>query len=175
MRVYPVLARNDMSDNLLQFVDVHPNTSQANVPFEGVGNTGYLTWDVLNSTVALTNSGAGLMVTSGTYYGLAAYFLDNVENVGGGNLALTAAQANAMAAAVLVRVAAGLDLELANINTIINTPAGVTLSDLNGVVVNSNSTGAVQDIMRILAGETWFIAAGMAVSAAARISFLDFA
>lgn len=166
-RVYPVLARNDLPDNLLQFVDVRPNTSQANVPVEGPGNTGYITHWFQNDTVAVTDIGAGVLATNADYDGLIAYLIDNVENVGGGALVLTPAEAATIAGVLLTRVAAGLSLTLAAINTAINTPGTVTNSDLNGVVLNSHSTGRVAEVLAILSGEVYRLPEGSVISAAA--------
>lgn len=165
-RAYPVLARNDLPDNLLQFVDVRPNTSQANVPFEGVGNTGYLTHWFQNDAVVVTDIGAGVIQTNADYHGLMAYLIDNVENVGGGDIILTPAEAVAIANVLLARVAASQDLDLAAINIAINTPATVTNSDLNGVVANSDSTGSVADVLAILSGEVYLLPGGTTISGA---------
>lgn len=166
-RAYIVLARNDLDENSLQVLDLKPNSSLKHSVYEGAGQTGYLPFYVQNDTVALTADGGGIRTTNDLYYGLAAYLLDNVENVGGGNVALTAAEANNIAAAILGRVAAGSSLKLADINTLINAEAGVSNSDLDGTVANSASTGSVEDILRILAGEVYRVPSGSAVSTAA--------
>ena len=163
-RVYIVLARNDIEDNLLQVLDLKPNSSQRNPCIDGAGQTGYLTWYRQNSTVATTAGGGGIRTTNAAYQGVAAYIIDNVENVQGGNLATTAAQANTIAAAILARVAAGSSLTLAAINTIINAAfGGLASSDLNGVVAGSWSTGTVEHILRILGGEVYNLPASSQV------------
>lgn len=161
MRVYPVLARNDLSENLLQFVDVTPNTSLATGQQLNECNTGYITWDTLNDTVLTTT--VVNTTTDAEYDGLAAYLLDNVDNVGGGHIILTEANCAGIALAILGQVRFGLGLELADINALINAAAGVTLSDLNGVVAGSRSTGSVEAILRILAGEVYRLPAGSVV------------
>lgn len=166
-RVYPVLARNDLSDNLLQFVDVRPNISQANVPIEGAGNTGYITHWYQNDTVAVTDVGAGVLETDADYDGLMAYLIDNVENVGGGAIVLTPAEAAVIAGALRTRVAGGLSLSLTIINAAINTPGTVTLSDLNGVVASSHSTGTVAEVLSILSGAVYQLPEGSTISGAA--------
>lgn len=171
-KAYIVVARNDLSDNLLQVLDIKPNTSQLTV-YDPVwypqgGQTGYLTWDPQNDTVALTIGAGGIRTTNAAYKGLAVYIVDNVENVQGGNLTLTAAQANAIALAIVTRAANGLALTLAAINTIINaTIGGLAQSDLNGAVAGSFSTGTVEEVLRILAGEVYRVPAGAQVANAA--------
>lgn len=162
-RAYIVLARNDLADNFLQILDLKPNSSLRNQSYEPAGQTHYPTFFVQNSTVALTSGDGGILTTNDTYYGLAAYLVDNVENVGDGNLALTEDQANGIASAILTRVAAGLPLALSDINTVINAEADVSLSDLNGVVTNSESTGSVEAILQILAGSVYKLPAGSQV------------
>ena len=168
MRAYICFARNDLADNLLQVIDLKPYSSNFTV-YESAppGQSGYITWLPQNDTVALTAGGGGIQTTNALYRGLAAYLLDNVENVGGPALTLTAAQANAMATGILARVTAGLPLALANINTVINAVAGVALSDLNGAIINSHSTGSVAGILRLLAGEVYRLPAAAQVANAA--------
>lgn len=166
-RAYIVLARNDLADNFLQVLDLKPNSSLRNQIYEPVGQTHYPTFFVQNSTVATTAGGGGIRTTNDVYYGLAAYLIDNVENVGGGNLALTAAQANGIALAILTRVASGLSLTLTAVNTLINAEAGVTLSDLDGTVANSESTGSVEAVLQILAGSVYKLSSGSQVGDAA--------
>jgi hypothetical protein len=163
-RVYIVLARNDVSDNLLQVLDLKPNSSQRVPALEGEGQTGYLTWDPQNDTVATTGGAGGIRTTNAIYKGLAAYVIDNVENVQGGNLASTAAQANTIAAAILTRITNGTSLTLAAINTIINAAfGGAANSDLNGAVAGSFSTGTVEEVLRIAGGEVYSLPAASQV------------
>lgn len=157
---YIVLTRSDLEDSLLQVLDLKPNTSQRNLIYDGQGQTSYLTWTAQNDTVAL--SGAGPITTDALYRGMAAYLVDRVENTGGGALALTAAEANTIAGLILARVVAGNSLQLADINTLINTPATVAGSDLNGTL--GNSTGTVEDVLKICQGWVYRLPAGSQVA-----------
>lgn len=148
-RAFVCLARNDLDDNLLQIGDLHPNSS-LRTSFQPPGQSGYITHYPQSDTVASTNG-----VMDADTYGLAAYLKDHVENVGGGNLALTDVEANHIANGILIRVSSGLDLTLADINVLINLENDVSASDLNGVVANSDSTGSVEGILRILSGEVY--------------------
>ena len=78
----------------------------------------------------------------------------------------TAPQVAAIAGLILARVQGGLSLDLAAINACINGAGGFTNSDLNGVVANSHSTGSVEGILRILAGEVYTLPAGVQSGAA---------
>ena len=165
-RSYIVLARNDLDANLLQVTDLKPNTSQKNPPIEHApGQTGYLTHFRQNDAVATTVGGGGIRTTDAVYQGLTAYLIDNVENVGGGDITLSDADAATIARAILLRVAAGQSLLLADINTCITATAAA--SDLNGVVANSDSTGSVEEVLRLLAGEVYEVPAGSQVANAA--------
>lgn len=148
-RAFVCLARNDLDDNLLHIGDLYPNTS-LRTSFQPPGQSGYITHYPQKDTVASTDG-----VMDADTYGLAAYLKDHVENVGGGNIALTDVEANHIATEILSKVAAGLDLTLAEINTLINLENDVSASDLDGTVNNSDSTGSVEDILRILSGEVY--------------------
>jgi hypothetical protein len=164
---YIVLARNDLDANDLQITDLVPNSSQCIPAYSPVPQTGYLSHYVQNDTVATTDAGGGALETNADYYGLAAYLIDNVEMVGAGaNDTLTATMANGIAALILDEVAAGNPLTLSDINTAINAFAGVSNSDLDGTVANSESTGSVAGVLRILRGEVYKLPASSAVSGA---------
>lgn len=153
-RAYFVLNRNDLSSTLLQVLDLYPNAtpSVGSRVYGGKPQGGYFPHfadDGVNGDVSTT--GVGPILSDGDTYGLSAYLIDRVENSGaGGDPALTAAEANAITASIYGRVSSGLSLELSDINTLINTPAGVSGSDLDGTL--GNSTGSVEDILKILSG-----------------------
>lgn len=158
-RAYIVLARNDLDDSLLQVLDLKPNATPSigSVIYGGSPQGGYQTFyllDGVNAPVA-TKAGAGggaSLDVDGDTYGLSAYLLDNVEDTGAGE-SLTAAEAIAISILIEADVASGTALTLARINTHINTPAGVAGSDLDGTL--GNSTGTVEEVLRILAGERY--------------------
>ena len=160
-RAYIVLARNDIADNLLQVLDLKPNSSQFSPAYDGQnsGQTGYQTWyagdsDVDSTVVTQAGAGGGASVdTDGVSYGLAAYLIANVEDQITG-AAITAAVANATRDAIFALVAAGSAVTAAAVanalvaNGVANAGAGTTL-------VAGNSTGVLATILRILAGEVW--------------------
>ncbi len=164
-RAYPVLARNDIVS--LSYTDGRPNTSQDNVSFVGRGNTGYISFQPHGDIPSLVDVGAGVYQNVFDCFSMMGYLLDNVENVGGGNVILTMAEAGQITLDIAARIAAGESLTLAAINTVINTPAGVTDSDLNGVVAGSGSTGSVEELVRIASGATYLLPAGATISGAA--------
>lgn len=161
-RAFICIARNDIPVASLQTLGLLPYTSQRSLIYDPAGQTGYLSALAQNDTVVTT--GATQVVAVDTF-GLATYLMDRVENVGGGNLALTDAEANQIAGLILTAVAGGDPLTLVAINVMINTPAGVGGSDLDGTA--SASTGTVDDVLRIANGEVYKVAAATALALAA--------
>lgn len=163
MRAYIVLARNDLDDSLLQVLDLKPNAtpSKGSRIYDGAPQGGYQTFyllDGINANVATQAGAAGgaSLDVAGDTYGLSAYLIDRVEDTTGTE-SLTAAEANAIAALIEQDVADGVALTLARINVHINTPVGVAGSDLDGTL--GNSTGSVEEVLRILAGERYKVPA----------------
>jgi len=154
-RAYIVLARNDLEDSLLQVLDLKPNAtpSKGLRVYEGVAQGGYQSHyllDGVNNTVgalALPNGPAAIT------YGLSGYFLDTVE-VAGTNRAITAVMANFMAGDIETQVAAGGVLTAAWVNArlVVRCGAATALSEGNG-------TAALEEILRILAGERYRVPA----------------
>ena len=160
-RAYIVVARNDVPDNLLQTLDIWPNTSQRNAAVDPAGQTHYNSFfllDGVNAPVAL--AGAGPITVNGDAYGLSAYLADNVlADFGGTNRALTAGEAIAVAARIEDRVALGLSLRGADIDAILVAEAGANTS-----LTANGSSGSVEEVLRILAGERYLVPNGSEVA-----------
>ena len=157
-RAYICLSRNDLEDNLLQVLDLIPNVSQLNPIYSGAGQTEYVTWFRQNDAVAIV---AGPPVASvGTYYGLRAYLFDCIDNQStGAHRAITVPFADAIATALLNRVASGFTLTKAVVDALV--AATCAASDLTGTTAaGSTSLGSVEELLRIMAGETYRVAAG---------------
>jgi hypothetical protein len=151
-----------LEDNLLQVLDLVPNTSQLNPIYQGQGQTGYLTWFPQNDAVALT---AGPPVTvNSTVYGVRAYLLDSIDDQsGGGNAPMSVASANLVSIAILNRVAQGLPLTGAALDSLVG--GLLTGSDFTGATApGSTSLGVVEELLRILAGEVYRVSSGAALS-----------
>ena len=155
------LRRTDIADGRLQITDFWPNKAQAN-PVRDPRPQGprYLRAPITNNVVVDT---VGDVITfAAAYEGLAAYLLVNVGNGLTGGVALTTVEANDMAAALITRMRTGAAMALANINAV-----------LAGVVANTaltgggtDSTGAVADVLRILAGASYTVPAGTQIQGA---------
>jgi len=151
-----------MDDNLLQLLDVQPNSSLRVPSLEGPGQTGYISWFPQNTTV-VTDVPVANTSTVGDLYGLGAYLLDNVEDNDNGNIVLTDARAIAIATNILAAVATGNNLTLAIIDAIIQGQTGGGASGLT----TAHSTGTLAEVLRILSGEAYYLADNSEVSGGA--------
>lgn len=153
------LKRTDIPNSVLQITDLWPNKSQFNPAIDppAVGPR-YVNAPVTN-TVQLNGS----FQFMASYVGLAAYLVANVQADGAGGAALTPAEANAAATAIINAMRAGSVLNLAAINGLLVAAAGAgtELTNAGG----SLSTGAVVDVLRILSGVLYTVPVGTTVQA----------
>lgn len=157
-RAYVARLREDVPAAAIQWLDLKPNTSQRSLVYEKTPQTGYLLGRVQNDTVATTTSG-GDDVTTAEFQGLAAYLLDHVEQGGlaAGTSALTDANANAAAAAIIAILDAGGALTLTAVNAAIaGVVADTELTNAGG----SASTGSLIELLRIVSGGQYTLPAG---------------
>jgi hypothetical protein len=148
-RAYIVLRRNDLDDNFLQTLDLVPNESLRNFPYDPAGQTHYVSFyliDGVNLPVA---------TTAGAYdvdsYGLSTYLKANVEDQAAG-AALTDVQAVGAAADIEDDASLGNPLTAAVINGHIQAQGGVNIGT---TLTAGNSTGSVEEVLRVLAGERY--------------------
>ena len=153
------LARTDIPDSTLQVTDLWPNKSQTN-PVIDPPAVGPL---YINAVTTATVTLSGAFAFTKAVAGLAAYLVANVQALGAG-AALTPTEANTAAAAIIAAMRAGSALSLAAINALLVAAAGAgtELTTAGG----SLSTGAVSDVLRILAGIAYTVPAGTDVEAA---------
>jgi len=155
------LRRTDIPNGTLQVTDFWPNKTQANAVVDPKPQGPRYCNAPNTSTVVLTSTGGAQRQFAAAYSGLAAYLLANVQQDGAGGAAMTPTQADTAAAALITAMRAGSDLTLADINTILVAAAGAgtELNSLGG----SASTGAVSDVLRILAGATYTVPSGSVI------------
>jgi hypothetical protein len=163
-RAYIVLRRNDLDDNFLQALDLIPNSSQGNPSrtYEPNGQTHYISHFLLDgvNTGVVLDAGPPVLF-DGDAYGLSAYLADRIENSGTVNdPPLTQAHARGIAARIEALASDGDSLTETDIDAAINAEAGVTGA---GLAVG-NSTGSVEDILRILSGERYKVPDGETIS-----------
>jgi hypothetical protein len=154
------LARTDIPDSTLQVTDLWPNKSQTN-PVIDPPAVGPL---YINAVTTATVTLSGAFAFTKAVAGLAAYLVANVQALGAGGAALTPTEANTAAAAIIAAMRAGSALSLAAINALLVAAAGAgtELTTAGG----SLSTGAVSDVLRILAGIAYTVPSGTVVEAA---------
>lgn len=146
---YIAMIRTDIPNGILQVLDLVPNTSQRNAIYDPAGQTKYID-RLQNETVSVSAS-----ATAAEYKGLAAYIIDAVADGGDGG-ALTAAQANGMATAIIAVLDAGTAMTIANVNTALQTVLAATQLAANG------SVGTLVELLQILAGGEYVVPAGTA-------------
>ena len=166
---YICVVRNDLDANGLQVLDLKPNDSQRNYIYDGHGQTSYLSFLVQNSVVATHTPGAGVLHTSGLYYGLAAYLIDHVDDMTAGHLTLTSVKANAIAALIMTRLSLGQSLTLAAINAAIVAGGAVGSGLTNGTPAGSQSVGSVADVLKICQGLVYRLPNDSVISDAAGV------
>lgn len=146
--------RDDIPDGILQVLDLEPNTSQRSLIYDPPGQTKYVNAAVSESVVL---AGAGPITVQADASGLAAYLIDHIENTGSAGEALTSAEADTIAAALIARVATGAAMEVADVNAVIQATVGGS-----GIGIG-NSTATLTGILRVLAGGSYLLPAGSQV------------
>ena len=175
-KAYAVQLRNDLPSGLMQVLDLRPNTSQRNAIYEGEGKTGYISNSQavdLSSVSALTataldNAAGTFNHTSGAESGLVAYLMERVQadhadaGANGYTLALSQAQATKTASLIIADVINGTDITAARIAVHLTAVVGQATSLVAGG--GSSSYGAVEDVVKILAGHTYQLADNTLIS-----------
>lgn len=154
------LARTDIPNSTLQITDLWPNKSQTNPVIDPPAVGPLYINAPTTAFVGITTAGAVQTFTVAAS-GLAAYLLANVQSAGAGGPALTPANALTMSNNIITAMRAGSTLSLAAINVILGAVVGGTVLTGGG----SLSTGAVTDVLRILAGITYTVPAGTQIQA----------
>jgi len=183
--VYLSLRRNDIPQGSLQITDLRPNTSQRNLIYEPVGQTGYVIPThtpqngAITALVASDPDGSGgntHLSTAATEYGLQAYLRDRVNaNPGAANTSLSVAQAATAANAIVDRMSAAQSITITDINTILTAAVGAA-TDLDGATVGGSiSFGRVEEVLRILAGQVYRVNANTVVETIAGPTFISLA
>lgn len=158
---YIIMRRTDIPNGVLQVDDLKPNDSQRNYTLDPPGQSGYVRQIPASDTVV--TSGAGPIVTVRDACGLAAYFIDNVEDSSG--TALTAAVANAAALAIVTLAQAGAAVSLAVVDAVFVTAGATAGTGLE----TGTSTGLLSELLGILSGGKYQLPAGSEVEDGANV------
>jgi len=154
---YIIMRRSDIPNGILQVIDLQPNTSQRSLIYDpGDGQSGYIR-KVPTSDMVATVAPVAAVLTVRDYCGLAAYLIDNVADASGA--AITAAVANATAAAVLGIIQAGTALSMAIIDAALVTAGATAGTGLE----TPPSTGLYEEVMSLLQGSKYLLPGGSIV------------
>lgn len=151
---YICMIREDIDDGILQVLDLQPNSSQRSLIYEPRGQTKYVN-RCQNDTVAVASN-----VTQAEYKGVAAWLIDGIEDSGDGG-ALSATEANTIAAALIARLDAGNDMDTSSVNAVIQATVAAS-----GIGVG-NSVGTLAQLLKILAGGEYVLPAGTSANTGA--------
>jgi len=139
--------RTDIPATVLQVLDLLPNSSQRNLIYDPLGQTKYIERATNDTVVVAAN------VTQAAYDGVAAWLIDAIEDSGDGG-ALTATEANTIAAALIARLDLGLDMDTASVNAVIQATVAAS-----GIGLGA-SVGTLLELLQILAGGEYVVPAG---------------
>jgi len=147
----PVICIRDagISNNSFQITDLWPNRAQAN-PVLDPAPQGPRYLRQPDNTLPVVADGA---VTTRAVSGLAAYVLANTDN--GAGAAISAADAKTIADAIIAEMRDGGELT----TDVLNAFVGATVEEA-GIIGTDTSSGALADILSILAGAKFTLPVG---------------
>jgi len=150
---YICMTRTDFQNGVLQVLDLKPNTSQRSLIYDPPGQTKYVSFRPQNDTVMTHQPGGGgtPIRMLATAKGLAAYLIDTVEDTPNGD-ALTAAQANAISAAIITNI-----LNAAAAATVAGINAQIAATVVGSGIGLGNSIATLAGFLRILAGDEYVL------------------
>ena len=154
---YVCRLRTDVPPTAIQWLDLKPNTSQRNLVYEKVPQTGYLLGRAENDTLAALAANA----TVADYQGLAAYLIDHIiDQISGVTITVTVANASAVAFIAQVDAGTAIDVNAAFVTTG-GAGAGTTFTNAAG------SNGSLADALKVLSGGSYTLPEGSVVGALA--------
>lgn len=161
-QVYLVARRAEVQNGSVMVTDLFPNESQRNTALDPVGAgpiyVRQINLGTSGSKRAVLRNVGGVITFDRASEGLVAFLLRNVESGAGGD-ALTLSEAITGAEAIISSVRAGAVLDLAAVNAILALPA------VGGLATDINLHSSVEDLMRVLAGETYLVPVGSQIEA----------
>lgn len=154
-QVYLVARRAEVQNGSVMVTDLFPNESQRNTALDPVGAGPIYIRQINLGTSGSTRSvlrdnGAGVITFDRASEGLVAFLLRNVESGLNGD-ALTLSEAITGAESIISTVRAGGALDLASVNALLEINA------VGGAGTDLSTHSSVEDLMRVLAGETYLV------------------
>jgi hypothetical protein len=164
-QVYVVARRKEIQNGSVMITDLFPNKSQLNPTIDPQGQSPlYIKTPIIGKAVTLVTPVAGTVKFRLKAQGLVPFLIKNVEHGGGGSLSLK--EASDASDAIIDAVRAGGVLNEVAINGILAAASGNGATTLDDGVGGSASVATVEDILRILSGETYEVAEGTSVEVA---------
>ena len=152
-QVFLVMQRTDVPDEVMQVVDLVPNTSQRNYVLTPPGQSGYV--HPIDDSLADGSVGGGVtFTTSADLTGVSAYLLGNVTTTAGAGAPFTGAEADTAAASIVAAAQAGTALSAAIVDGLLAAVVGGTTLSAGG------STGVLTELLSVMAGNQWLIPSG---------------
>jgi hypothetical protein len=145
---YIVMKRSDIPSETLQILDLVPNESRRNPPYEPTGQTKYVD-PVANDPLDIS-AGPTIILTR-LASGLSAFFITTIDDGGGDSL--TAAEAEANADAVLALVGFGVGAAASDID----------IATVNAAITGTLTAGQFTSMLEILAGRPYVVPQGVQV------------
>jgi hypothetical protein len=164
MQVFLVMRRTDIPDGVLQQVDLKPNTSNRNyiyTPSTQGGQTGYIRNIAPSPAITPFVLPGPPFVATAALTGLAAYYMGNVDQgPAPGGPVLIPPMADLAAATTITAAQAGTILDSPTIAALL-----VAAGAIPGTTIDAGgSTGSVAEVLSILSGRVYDIAAGSLLS-----------
>lgn len=162
-QVYLVARREEVQNGSVMVTDLSPNESQRNTsidpPSAGPIYVRQVDLGTRGAFRAQLSTKAGVVSFARDSKGLVAYLLNNVQ-VGNAGPSLTLSEAREIAGLIISEVRTGGELSLVAVNAIVGgVAAGATLTA-------NLSTGSIENLLRVLAGETYLVTTGSVVEQA---------
>ena len=157
--VFLIMRRTDIPDDVLQVVDLWPNTSSKNYIYPpGLGQTGYI-HNILAPTIAGSVAAGPPVAATADLTGLAAYLIGHIDTTAApGSAVFTGAEADTAAAGIVALAQAGAVIDVAAVDGVLGgVVAGTTLA-------GGGSTGTLPELLAALAGNQWLSSNGTAIS-----------
>lgn len=162
-QVYIVARRAEVQNGSVMITDLFPNDSQRNTsidpPAAGPIYVRQVDLGVQGAYRSVLKTTAGVVSFVNEAKGLVPFLLRNVASGANGD-ALTIGEATIGANGILNLVRTGVAVDLASVNPIL---AGVTVGG-GGTDLSANSS--IEELVRVLAGETYLVPAGIQITLA---------
>ena len=162
-QVYIVARRAEVQNGSVMITDLFPNASQRNTSIDPPASGPIYVRQVdlgvqgLHRVVLKTTAGVVSFVNEAK--GLVPFLLKNVASGANGD-ALTIGEATVGAKAILNLVRTGVAVDLASVNAILE------LATVGGAGTDLSANSTIEELVRVLAGETYLVPAGSQITLA---------